>query len=87
MGAYDNAIADIAVYRQRYANYQRLSETALVVINCFRSSPEKRLKAAHIESETQLPRRTIQYALKTLGEKKFLQKLGAGAGSRYQLTF
>ena len=83
----DDAISDIPVYRQRYANYQALSEAALKILNCFKSSPEKRLKVSDIEKETQLPRRTIQYALKTLSEKQFLQKLGEGAASRYQLIF
>ena len=84
---FDDAISDIAVYRQRYANYLALSEAALAVLNSFKSSPEKRLKVSAIERETKLPRRTIQYALKTLSDKQFLQKLGEGSASRYQLIF
>ena len=40
-----------------------------------------------VEEAASLPRRTIQYALKTLTEKGFLQRLGSGAGIRYQLIF
>jgi DNA-binding IclR family transcriptional regulator len=56
-------------------------------LNCFKSSPEKRLKVADIVDETNLPRRTVQYALKTLTKNEFIQKLGQGAGTRYQLVF
>lgn len=83
----NDAISDIAICRERYANYQRLSESALAVLKSFKSSPEKRLKVSDIERDIELPRRTIQYALKTLSEKQFIQKLGEGAGSRYQLIF
>ena len=75
------------VYRNRFAQLQKLSESALAVLNGFKSSPEKRLKVSDIEKDTDVPRRTIQYALKTLTEKAFIQKLGQGAGSRYQLIF
>ena len=83
----DDAVTGISLYRQRYANYQRLSESALSVLNSFKSSPEQRLKVADIEAATNLPRRTIQYSLKTLTDKQFLQKLGDGAAVRYQLVF
>ncbi|MCK4859104.1 MAG: hypothetical protein KAS87_00930 [Candidatus Omnitrophica bacterium] len=56
-------------------------------MDSFKSSPKKRLKVADIEKETGLPRRTIQYALKTLTDQKFLQLLGKGAASRYHLVF
>ncbi len=87
LNMFDDAIADIKLYRKRYADYLSLSETALTVLNCFKSSPEKRLKVADIEANIVIPRRTIQYALKTLSDKQFLQKLGAGTASRYQLIF
>ena len=38
-----SSLADIKVYRHRYARLQKLSESGLVVLNCFKSSPEKRL--------------------------------------------
>jgi Fic family protein len=56
-------------------------------LNCFKSSPEKRLKVSDIEKDTSLPRRTVQYALQALTKKAFIQKLGQGAGTRYQLIF
>jgi len=82
-----DALADIGIYRKRYADLQALSETATAVLACFKSSPEQRLQVAKIESITGFSRRTIQYALKTLADQQFLQKLGKGAGSRYQLAF
>jgi Fic family protein len=83
----ESSLADIEIYRKRYNNLQKLSESALTVLNCFRSSPEKRLKVSDIVEKTGLPRRTIQYALKALTKQEILQILGQGAGSRYQLVF
>jgi len=54
---------------------------------CFKTNPERRLKAADIVNETGLARRTVQYSLQKLTEQGFLQRLGHGAGSRYQLIF
>jgi Fic family protein len=82
-----DAFADIDIYRKRYANLQALSESAVAVLACFKSGPEQRLQVAKIESITRFSRRTIQYALKTLADQQFLQTLGKGAGSRYQLVF
>jgi Fic family protein len=82
-----SSLSDIEVYRSRYAQLQKLSESGLAVLNCFKSSPENRLKVSDIEKDTNLPRRTIQYALQTLTKKAFIQKLGQGAGTRYQLIF
>ena len=84
---FEAAIADIDSYREKYENLQLLSESAVKVLECFKSNPERKLKVAHIEKTAELPRRTIQLALKTLTEKAFLQRLGKGAGSRYQLIF
>lgn len=81
------ALADIDFYRTRYVNRQGLAQSAEKVLRCFKANPEKRLQVIEIEKETSLPRRTIQYALKSLTEKGFLQRLGSGAGSRYQLLF
>jgi hypothetical protein len=53
----------------------------MAVLDCFKSSPEKRLKVAGIVNETGLPRRTVQYALQTLTKNEFIQKLGQGAGT------
>jgi DNA-binding IclR family transcriptional regulator len=62
-------------------------QSALAVLDCFKSSPEKRLRVSDIEKDTGMPRRTIQYALQTLTRKAFIQKLGQKAGTRYQLIF
>jgi len=83
----ESSLADIEIYRKRYNNLQKLSESASTVLNCFRSSPEKRLKVGDIVEKTGIPSRTVQYALKTLTKQKLLQILGRGAGSRYQLVF
>ena len=83
----ESALADVEFYRKKYASLQKLSVSALAVLNCFRSSPEKRLKVADIVKETGIARRTVQYALKILAGRHFLQSLGRGAGSRYQLVF
>jgi len=78
---------EMDIYRRRYAELQQLPESALSVLNSFKAGPEKRLAVRDIEQETELPRRTIQYALRILNEKQFIQKLGKGAASRYQLVF
>jgi Fic family protein len=83
----DEALKDVLFYRTRYENFTKLSESAVIVLKCFKSSPERRLKVIELEEYTLLPRRTIQYNLKNLTEKGFLQRLGSGAGSRYQLIF
>ncbi|MDL2123474.1 MAG: Fic family protein [Deltaproteobacteria bacterium] len=83
----ESSLADIEIYRKRYNDLQKLSESASTVLNCFRSSPEKRLKVGAIVKKTGIPRRTVQYALKTLTKQELLQILGRGAGSRYQLVF
>lgn len=46
------------------------------ILNCFKSSPEKRIKLSELEEETKLNRRTIQHSLTGLVEKGFLQRLG-----------
>jgi len=81
------ALEDIAMYQEKFRNLQRLSESAIKVLDCFKSMPNKQLKVAELETISGLPRRTIQFALKTLSEQKFLQRLGQAAGSRYQLVF
>ena len=83
----DNALADIAVLRRRYAALQRLSESAASVLACFKSNPERRLKVADLITETGLVRRTVQNALVSLAEAGLLHRLGAGPGTRYQLIF
>jgi len=84
---FEEALSDIEFYRNRYANMMSLSESASIVYQAFRNNPKERLQVSELEETTNLPRRTIQYACKTLTEKGFLQRLGKGAGSRYQLVF
>jgi len=84
---FESSLSDIGFYRERYGSIQRLSSSAQKVLDCFKSRPEKRLKVSDIVKETGLPRRTVQYSLKTLSGRKFLQLLGKGAASRYQLVF
>ncbi len=83
----ENALADIAVLRRRYMALQRLSESAVKVLACFNSAPERRLKPAELVAETGLVRRTVQNALVSLTGAGLLQRLGAGPGTRYQLIF
>lgn len=82
-----SSLADIDIYRRKYNSLQKLSESSLAVLSCFKDSPEMRLKVADIVTQTGLPRRTVQYALNTLTKQDFLQLLGRGAASRYQLLF
>ena len=81
------SLDDIDIYRKRFAAQLKLSESALAVLDTFKDSPEKRLKAGDIVEKTGLPRRTVQYALKTLVDSGSIQRLGQGAGTRYQLVF
>ena len=84
---FEASLSDIDLYRRRYADMMELSESATTVLEAFRNNPKERLQVAELVETTSLPRRTIQYTLKTLTEKGFLQRLGKGAGSRYQLIF
>ncbi|MES2206364.1 MAG: hypothetical protein V4525_06150 [Pseudomonadota bacterium] len=81
------ALEDVSLLRTRYAALQRLSESAVRVLACFKSSPERRLQVADIVAETRLVRRTVQNALVSLTKANFLHRLGIGPASRYQLTF
>ena len=83
----EQALADVAILRQRHEALQRLSESAVKVLACFRSTPERRLKLADLIAATGLVRRTVQNALVSLVEAGLLQRLGAGPGTRYQLIF
>ncbi len=83
----EESLTDIETYKSKYKNLIKLSEASIKVLNCFKLSPEKRIQVMELEKEIKLPRRTIQYSLKALSEKGFLQKTGEGAGSRYQLVF
>jgi Fic family protein len=83
----NKALSDIDFYRKKYALYQELPDSHLAVLQCFKSSPEKRLQAGEIETETQIHRRTVQRALAALTEGGFLQVRGRGPARKYQLVF
>jgi len=83
----DQALGGMGALRDRYAALQRLSESAVRVLACFRSAPEKRLTPADLMAETGLVRRTVQNALVALLKASLVQRLGAGRGTRYQLIF
>jgi len=81
------ALEDVDLLRQRYSAMQRLSDSALRVLTCFKSSSEQRLQVADLVAETGLVRRTVQNALVSLVKANFLYRLGAGPASRYRLIF
>ena len=87
LSIFETALVDIDLYREKFQNLKQLSESAIKVLECFKSSPEKQLKVADIEISTNLPRRTIQFSLNTLTRQTFLQRLGKAAATRYQLVF
>lgn len=82
-----NALDDVRSLRQRHGAMVRLSEGAHKVLACFKSSPEKRLSLSELVQETGLVRRSAQNALVALVKAGFLQRLGMGPSSRYQLIF
>lgn len=84
---FDTALGDIVMLRKKYEALQKLSESASLVLACFRAAPEHRLKPAEIMKETGLVRRTVQNALTTLLDGGFVQRRGAGPATRYQLIF
>lgn len=82
-----SAIADVYFYHAKYHKLQKLSESATTVLNSFKNNPKPKLKISDLEQDLDLPRRTIQRSLKTLTDKAFIQKLGAGSDTKYQLVF
>ena len=78
---------DFEFYRKRYRDLQQLPPTAAEVLNCFKERPEIRLQRRLIIEDTGFPRTTVTDALRTLKERGFIQRLGRGAGIRYQLIF
>jgi len=84
---FDEALSDVTILRQKYHALQKLSESASTILSSFKNAPEKRLQVSDLEQVTGLNRRTVQNSLQTLLKYGFIQKLGAGAGTRYQLIF
>ena len=57
------------------------------MLHCFKERPENRLQRRLIIEDTGLPRTTVTDALGVLTKLGFIQRLGRGAGIRYQLIF
>ncbi len=81
------SLDDLEFYRNRYRAIIDLSPAAAKVLGCFKERPENRLQRRVIIKDTGLPRTTVTDALRTLTERGFIQRLGRGAGIRYQLIF
>ncbi len=83
----EEALADIEVYRKKYAALQTLSISSQKVLSCFKEHPELRLTTRAICEELNLPRRTVINALTKLMDAKMIHRFGKGAGVHYQLIF
>ncbi|MBI5448278.1 MAG: Fic family protein [Gammaproteobacteria bacterium] len=81
------SLDDIDIYKKRFEACQRLSESAHIILACFKDHPEVRLSIQQLVDITHLPRRTIGHGLSTLTKENLIQKYGQKAGVRYQLTF
>jgi len=85
--AISRALEDFEFYRKRYRELSELSPSAAKVLHCFKERPENRLQRRLIIKDTDLPRTTVTDALAVLTKGGFIQRLGRGAGIRYQLIF
>jgi Fic family protein len=85
--ATSQALNDFEFYRKRYRDVLDLSPSAAAVLQCFKERPENRLQRRLIIEDTGLPRTTVTDALGVLTKRGFIQRLGRGAGIRYQLIF
>ena len=85
--ATSRALDDFELYRKRYRDVLNLSPSASKVLHCFKERPENRLQRRLIIEDTGLPRTTVTDALGVLTKRGFIQRLGRGAGIRYQLIF
>jgi Fic family protein len=81
------SLVDFEFYRNRYRSLLDLSPGAAKVLDCFKERPENRLQRRVIIEDTGLPRTTVTDALRVLTKQGFIQRLGRGAGIRYQLLF
>ncbi len=81
------SLDDFEFYRNRYRSLLDLSPGAAKVLDCFKERPENRLQRRVIIEDTGLPRTTVTDALRVLTKQGFIQRLGRGAGIRYQLLF
>ena len=85
--AISRSLDDFEFYRKRYRSLLDLSPGAAKVLDCFKERPENRLQRRVIIEDTDLPRTTVTDALRVLTKQGFIQRLGRGAGIRYQLLF
>lgn len=83
----DESIDSIDIYRNRFKAEQQLSDTSILILECFKENPAIRLTTSIIMSKTNLPRRTVVYTLNSLLNANIIQKYGQGPSSRYQLCF
>lgn len=83
----EESIEGIDVYRNRFKAEKMLSETAASILHCFKENPAIKLTTSIIMENTNLPRRTVIYALNNLQNANLIQKYGQGPSSRYQLCF
>jgi len=83
----DKSIGDIKILREKYRSFRRLSENALNILACFKASPERKLKLSDLMKETTLGRRTVQNILVKITSLGFIQQIGSGPSTRYQLIF
>ncbi|MCP4602492.1 MAG: Fic family protein [Proteobacteria bacterium] len=83
----NDALADIDFNLKRYTDRQALSQNGRIIWHAFKDFPQTRLSISQLEKITGLPRRTVQYSLRSLTKINFLQRLGQGAATQYQLVF
>jgi len=77
----------IPALKERHSIVSSLSGSTSKVLECFKDTPEERLRTQEISTSTDLPRRTVIYALNKLLKHGLIQKYGQGSGTRYQLVF
>jgi Fic family protein len=87
MKVVDEALDAVTLYKERVEAIRDLPPSAGKVLACFRDRPEQRLTARLIRQATNIPVRTVSYALRTLLEAQLVQRYGRGPGTRYQLVF
>lgn len=78
---------DIDHYEKKFVNYRGLKESEKNVLACFREHPETRLQSGQVAKLANIPRRTVTRALEELVKAGFLQEMGKGPDTRYQLIF
>ncbi len=83
----EESLEGVEEYRKKFQALQKLSDAAVKVLNAFKEHPEIRLNTKRISEQTDLPIRTVAYALATLLKNKLIQRYGQGAATKYQLTF